>query len=97
MLWWLSRPSSADSSTIPAPRRWAVLRMCYRHTGRAWRGGLGAVFTKQFTRADERRRAEDSNLYGVAPSGFQGPEHAATSRREQTPAATSPRPASTSA
>jgi len=49
------------------------------------------VFTKQFTRALEGRRAEDSNLSGVAPSGFQGPERAVTSRRQEHLAATSPR------
>src|SRR5437588_1377254 len=59
----------APDDVWPGP--FAVLRICYRLLARAWRGELGAVFTKQFTRADERRRAEDSNLYGVAPSGFQ--------------------------
>src|SRR6266513_2214182 len=85
----------APDDVWPGP--FAVFGIGCRLLARAGRGQLGAVFTKQFTRAVERRRAEDSNLYGVAPSGFQGPEHAATSRREQTPAAPSPRPASTSA
>src|SRR5436190_1718021 len=55
--------------------------------GRVW----GGLLRRLPPRCGTKRRAEDSNLYGLAPSGFQGREHAATSNHQESPAASTPR------
>ena len=58
----------APDDVWPGP--FAVFRICCRLVARAWRGQLGAVFTKQFTRALEDGGQRIRTSTGLPPAVF---------------------------